>query len=249
VLSGAVPVDEIAYGLGIGEIRREDVDGFEGLLLTDRVRSQGRILVNVRRGLQAARFSIAHELGHFLLERHELGLSGRFTCTTADLRETRTALQHQRQQAEANEFAIGLLVPEYLLTPYLQVQPDIRSSVDLQRKLDISREAATRCLVDHHDEPIAAVWTRGGKIRYALKGRTFPWIDRKAGDMVSSLSRTAQALANGIGTSYMMEVTPAAWTSAEIPELFEQVRLGKDGHTLTLLWATLPEASAQDDDD
>jgi hypothetical protein len=68
--------------------------------------------------------------------------------------------------------------------------------------------------------------------------------------MVSSLSRTAEVLSKGKrGTTTMTDVAPAAWTSGEIPELFEQVRLGKDGHALTLLWATLPEASGQDDED
>jgi|MGYP003409195250 hypothetical protein len=45
----------------------------------------------------------------------------------------------------------------------------------------------------------------------------------------------------------MREVVPAAWTLADIPELFEEVRIGKDGHALTLLWATLPEAVGRDD--
>ena len=46
----------------------------------------------------------------------------------------------------------------------------------------------------------------------------------------------------------MLEVPAAAWTTADIPELFEQVRVGKDGHSLTLLWATLPDADRADED-
>ena len=52
-LAGAVPVDEIAFGLGISEVRQEALDGCEGILLTDRVRSVGKILVNSGRGSQA----------------------------------------------------------------------------------------------------------------------------------------------------------------------------------------------------
>ncbi len=246
-LNGAVPVDQIARALGIEDIRREALDGCEGVLLTDRMRSRGSILVNSRRGPQAARFGIAHELGHFLLERHELGLGGTFTCTQGDLRETRTARQNKSQEVEANEFAIGLLVPDNLLLPFLKLQPEISAATALRTKLDISLEAAMRCLIERHDEPVAAVWSKDGKIRYAVRGKAFPWIERGRGQMVSSLSSTAAALlADGVGTTSMREVAPAAWTLADIPELFEEVRIGKDGHTLTLLWATLSDASDQD---
>ena len=37
----SVPVTQIATALGIGEVREETSDGFEGMLLTDLVRSQG----------------------------------------------------------------------------------------------------------------------------------------------------------------------------------------------------------------
>lgn len=233
--------------MGISEIKREVLDGCEGVLLTDRVRSQGRILVNCRRGAQAARFSIAHELGHFLLERHVLGLAGIFSCSLDDFRETRTAKVHERQEAEANAFAIGLLVPDDQLAPYLQEQPEIATVVALRSQLDISAEAAARCIVDRHSEPIAAILTLNGKIRYAVRGKTFPWIDRSAGQIVSSLSLTARALTKGAsGVTRMQEVPAASWTSADIQELFEQVRVGKEGHALTLLWATLPDADRDD---
>lgn len=47
----------------------------------------------------------------------------------------------------------------------------------------------------------------------------------------------------------MTEVPAAAWTSGDIPELFEQVRVGRNGHALTLLWATLPDADEGDGDE
>ena len=133
---------------------------------------------------QAARFGIAHELGHFLLERHELGIGGTFTCTQGDMRETRTARLNKRQEVEANEFATGLLAPHDLLVPFLKMQPEISAAADLRTKLDISLEAAARCLIERHDEPIAAVWTTTGRIRYSVRGASFPWIERGRGDQV-----------------------------------------------------------------
>lgn len=253
-LAGQVPVDEIARALGIEEIRRAPLEGCEGVLLTDRVRSRGRILVNNRRSAQSARFGIAHELGHFLLERHVLGLGGVFRCTIDDMRESRTVRQHRRQEVEANEFAIGLLVPDDRLAPCLRQQPEIEVARTLCKELDLSLEATMRCLIERHPEPVAAVWAKDGRIRYSVRGGRFPWIERGRDQPVSRISRTAEALAAGRGSA-MQEVAAAAWTLADIPELFEEVHLGKEGHTLALLWATLPDRSAnaggndEDDDD
>lgn len=251
-IDGPIPVAEIARALDIVEVREGALDGCEGVLITDRQRSRGSILVNNKRGAQAARFSIAHELGHFLLERHELGLEGRMVCTVSDLRESRTMRQqmqqHRKQEVEANEFAIGLLVPDHAMAPSLRSDPAIQAITLMKDKLDISLEAATRCLVERHEEPLAAVWARDGLIRYVVRGPRFPWITWKQGQRLPDLSRTPRYLASGrAGVSAMSEVAPAAWTHHELPELFEQARIGKDGHSLTLLWATLPEAEDEEE--
>lgn len=247
-IDGPVPVAKVARALDIVEVRECQLDGCEGVLLTDRQRSSGSILVNNQRGAQAARFSIAHELGHFLLERHVLGLADGMACTKNDMRESRTMRQHNKQEVEANEFAIGLLVPDRAAAPMINADPEIEAAVQMRNRFDISLEAATRCLVERHEEPLAAVWAKDGVIRYVVRGPRFPWITWKQGQRLPDLSRTPRYLATGrAGVSAMSEVAPAAWTHHELPELFEQVRIGKDGHSLTLLWATLPEAEDEEE--
>ena len=246
-LNQAIPVQEIAQALDITEIKLAEMDGCEGVLLTDRARSRGSIMVNNRRGAQAARFGVAHELGHFLMERHELGLGGVFNCTSADFRQTRTDRKIRKQEVEANEFAISLMAPDYKTAPILAEQPDIEAAQLLSKSLDVSLEAAARCLVGGHNEPLAAVWTKDGRIRYMARGAKFPWLLRSAGETVSRLSMTHAALAKqSPSTSPMSEVATSIWTAEEIPELYEQVRVGKSGHSLTLLWATLPDEFEED---
>jgi hypothetical protein len=242
----AVPVLEIARALDIDEVRQVPLDGAEGVLLTDRVRSRGRILVNSTRGRRSARFGIAHELGHFLLERHELLPTQTMFCRRTDMRETRSDGRHRRQETEANRFAIGLLAPASLTAPILAGQPEIGLALALKDRLDISLEAAARCLVDRHDEPLAAVWTRNGTIRYVVRGHGFPFIIRGKGETASPASLTGKRFADRrYHNTAMHQVSPLAWTTGNIPELFEQVRIGDDGHSLTLLWAT--PAEQQDD--
>ena len=85
-----------------------------------------------------------------MLERHELGLEGRMVCTVSDLRESRTMRQqmqqHRRQEVEANEFAIGLLVPDHAASVVLKADPDIDAVKQMQGRLDISLEAARQQL-------------------------------------------------------------------------------------------------------
>ena len=106
-----VPVVEIARALDIPEVTTGRFDGFEGMLLTNRVRSKGAILANTRHGHRRARFTIAHELGHFLMERHVLTDITGFRCRSVDMRETRESRQEFKQEVQANQFAIELLAP------------------------------------------------------------------------------------------------------------------------------------------
>ena len=114
-----VPVVEIARALDILEVTTGRFDGFEGMLLTNRVRSKGAILANTRHGHRRARFTIAHELGHFLMERHVLTDITGFRCRSVDMRETRESRQEFKQEVQANQFAIELLAPAPKFESYL----------------------------------------------------------------------------------------------------------------------------------
>src|ERR1019366_1878904 len=80
-----VPVEEFATAVNIIEIRELEADGFEGALLTDANKQKGVILYKAGTRKERRRFTIAHELGHFLMPSHK----GDEHCTAADLRESR----------------------------------------------------------------------------------------------------------------------------------------------------------------
>ena len=126
VLSGSMPVEQIAYALDINEIRYEPLDTFEGMLLTPSNRSTGSILINSNSRLERRRFTLAHELGHYLNTSHKSAADAGFLCENSDMKifeslKRKLVSQHQRQELEANRFAIELLAPVNLLTQYLQI--------------------------------------------------------------------------------------------------------------------------------
>jgi Zn-dependent peptidase ImmA (M78 family) len=84
-------------------------------------RDQGKILLNSNSSRQRRRFSVGHELLHFLNPLHQQTAPEGFQCSRADLRvSSATQSRHLRQEAEANAFAIELLTPRSRLTALLQ---------------------------------------------------------------------------------------------------------------------------------
>jgi hypothetical protein len=245
-----VPVVDIAMGLDIVEVRQQALDGCEGALLTDRVRSRGSILVNDSRGRARARFSIAHELGHFLLERHELRDEIGFACRSADMRESGTDSADHRQETEANAFAINLLAPPSLINMHLRGAPDFSQILAMRDGLRISLEAAARRYVDCHDAQLAVVFSRDGHVRYVDRQRDFPWIDLENGGPLHRDTEAARFIRSGENRlTAMQETTSLFWINRPEVALAEQTRLGRDGYAVTLLWAEQTEPEDDEEDD
>ncbi|WP_138935398.1 ImmA/IrrE family metallo-endopeptidase [Roseovarius arcticus] len=205
------------------------------MLLTDRVRSRGSILANTLKGNRRANFTVAHELGHFLLERHIFESAG-FTCSPKDMRVNAGSSRHQQQEAEANEFAISLLAPPYRILPLLGSTPDLQDAVRLRNELDISLEASVRLLIDFRPEPIAAIWSKGGRVRYFVTSRAFPSVSVNPGEMLrDDTGATGLIAANNQRMSEFVKTPSAAWTKKKDIPMGEQTRLGRDGYAVTLL--------------
>jgi IrrE N-terminal-like domain len=186
---GPVLVDQIARALDIEEIREERISNIEAALVTDPERSYGSILVNLNSSPQRRRFSIGHELGHFLNPLHEPTSSEGFRCTRSDmiLAAQNDQDRYVRQEAEANTFAIELLAPRGRVKSYLNPSPDLAKVLRLAGDLDISREAAARRYVELHDETLAVVFCASGKFSYARRKDEFPSLCLRQGQPLNLL--------------------------------------------------------------
>ena len=115
----------------------DDVSGVT--YITEDVKSIG---VNQYHDLTRQRFSVAHEIGHYLLG-HEA-----YDNDAVHVEQGRWLLApHSRQEQEANEFAAELLMPKFLLE-----REGIRPDVDvkwLARKYNVSEQALWIQLLDH----------------------------------------------------------------------------------------------------
>ena len=76
-------LNKIAQAVGITEIKPINKNGFEGALVSTRSKNEGIILFNIKRNPHRKNFTIAHELGHFLIPSHDENAQ----CTKANMHE------------------------------------------------------------------------------------------------------------------------------------------------------------------
>lgn len=237
-----VPIEDLCARLDITRIEELKTDGFEGGLVTDADRSEGIVLV--RTGFAARRrFTIAHELGHFLMPLHVPDQPGRFLCKSSDLLRltAKEGDRRQRMEVEANRFASLLLMPPPMLRQAMRGfrEPDLQHVPALARQFGVSKEAMARAYAQHHGEPIAIVVTHAGTVLRCYRNLAFPFITCANGSAVPAGSLYHRGPHQGGIASDFAECIPDRWIEVRrgerAPSLYEQVYPQRDGYGLLLL--------------
>jgi hypothetical protein len=255
-----VPVDELALMLDIISIEDVDLEGCEGgLLLNDIEKSTGIIWIKRTNPLlhQRRRFTIGHELCHFLAPFHKPLNGLQFSCSDDDLhlsfvgKEDRAA----RMEVEANRFAARLLMPESHFRKDLRLckEVEIEHILALAERYDTSKEATARRYVDLVDEPCAIIISQNGRILRFYRQEDFPFLDIEHGNSVPRGALTARTDLKMGEPSNSEERDGAIWLSVRLgqrtPTLCEQVLPQSDGYRMTLLSrAEAPEDIEEEED-
>ena len=245
-----VPLEELAASVNIVDIRELEADGFEGALLTDSAKQQGVILFKVGTQGGRRRFTIAHELGHFLIPTH----LGNQQCTAADLRESRRDNAHRRREAEANRFAAGLLMPKPWFCRDMERlgSADISHIEALRIRYGTSFEATANRYCELSDEACAFVFSRDGVIRYVRPNTSFPRLTSNKGDKLPIHSASARSQPGARReASEWFEVDGSVWLETErgqrAPNILEQTMYQSGGFQVSLL--SVPKGDLRDADD
>jgi Zn-dependent peptidase ImmA (M78 family) len=240
-----VPIEELCRRLDIIEIRALTTAGFEGGLLTDRERSNGIILVKNGVSPQRRRFTLGHELGHFLMPSHVPDTQGRFLCSEKDLLllNPKEGDRRAKMEVEANRFSSLILMPP----PALRVElgkksaPSLEHMLALAKKFDVSKDAMARTYAEYHPEPIAFVVVRDGKVVRNYRNKIqFPFITALRGKAVPKRSLFyRKGLQVGVPSDVDTRL-PDNWIDVErgrqAPRMSEQVYLQSNGFALIMLW-------------
>ncbi len=249
-----VPIQELCARLGIVGIEDLDTDEFEGGLVTDAKRSEGTILA--KRGSEARRrFTIAHELGHFLMAHHVPDQPARFLCKNSDLLRLTAKAGDQRQsrEVEANRFAALVLMPPHRLRTAMAAfrVPGLQHVLELARNFAVGKEAAARAYVQYHSERIAIVIAGNGRVQRCYRSLSFPTVICAVGSPVPTGSLHHSKPHRPNVASEIVACSPELWIDVSrdlrSPALYEQVYLQQNGFAMILLRLDpVPEESAEE---
>lgn len=235
----SVPIREIAKALDIVEIREEELNGLEGALIAPEHKSNGLIVVRSTMGELRKRFTIAHELGHYVNPTHKIIGPDGFQCSPKNMlaADLQAKNRYIRQEAEANEFAAELLMPRAWVREFLKKRHsvDLNHVVDMSKHFQVSKEAAARKYLQYIDEPAALIFYSASKIRYCISNNDFPRLNVWNRHPLPTTSQACRLLGQRAVSSWE-EVLEDVWIDGQINgELFEQTLSQKNGFGITLI--------------
>lgn len=144
-----IDLEAMAFDLG-AEVVYRALGGCEARL----VARGHRAIISLNAGSNGGRqrFSLAHELAHWINDRE----SGLYLCAKEDLEPKDNGAKIV--EARANDFASQLILPNYLVDPRLKGQPaTLESASMLSAEFNTSLTAAAIKLVRRTDEPACLV--------------------------------------------------------------------------------------------
>lgn len=233
-----VPILDLSYDVGIIGFEEFETSNFVGALVTDELKSRGSILTQKGLHEYRRRFTIGHELGHFLIPSHV----GNQQCSNADLRQSGRADIMQRRETEANRFSAGMLMPKpWFLKDLIKLgSVDVGHAQELRTRYKCSLEAVVARYVDLSSEICAFVFSLNGVIRYFKAAKNFPSLNITAKSHLPSRSASAKSGQMRTGApSRWTEVSGEIWLKSEwgkpTPNVLEQSLVQSNGYKVTLL--------------
>jgi hypothetical protein len=232
----AANVRRIASTLNL-ELREVDADGFDGSLIREKELPLGAIVVRQSiRETSRKNFTIAHELGHFLLPGHQ---EADAVCGSDDIGNWGDA--SKVLEREADEFAAELLMPASVVQPIIRsADPSLQAIEKISTECGSSLSAAAWRYCDLTRERCAVVWSTNQKIRWSKRSRYFGFRLTK-GARVQPGTFAFECFDRGKGLAEPRAVSAKFWIGSknllEGAQIWEQSKsLPRYASVLSLLW-------------
>jgi len=145
-----IDVESLANKIGIKIIEENFDDDIAGLLYSKENRSF--IGLNINHHENRKRFTIGHEIGHYILLHHKLNSGIHVDSKSFIFRRTNNNTDDEKKEKEANKFAASLLMPAKLLKKFIKDEKiDLNDDLDIYKlstKLIVSEQALTYRLLN-----------------------------------------------------------------------------------------------------
>jgi hypothetical protein len=163
-VDAARDLESVAPKLGL-LIRDVDADAYEGLLRRIKGRPIGTIaLSRAVTDPRRRRFTLAHELGHYVLPSHAESDS---PCRPRDIERWDPSLQ--AREIEANRFAAVALMPQQTIADLFQQEPSFGAVDEIVRRRGTSFTASAYRYAQLTGERLAVVWSERGEAKWAKR--------------------------------------------------------------------------------
>ena len=235
-----IPIEELAYKLDIETIQDLTTEGYEGGLITDAARSSGDILIKKGLHHHRRRFTIGHELAHFLISYHTPSVPAGFLCDKAALRSWDLKEQNKarKMEAQANQFSSLILMPPPHLRKILNRDQFtyLDRVFEIHEHFDVSKEAAARAFAEYNPECVAVLICKDGKFLRKYAKKNFPWIELRKGDAIPNVSQLYSHSYNKLETSALQSTSAGEWIDlkrhTQPQKMYEQVAVSYTHLTL-----------------
>lgn len=233
---GYAPLDEIAHAVGIWRIQEKELTSIEGALVVPEGKIEGEILLNSKSYPERKRFTLAHEIGHFVHPLHHPDVPDRFNCSKDDIFKSFGRGNLDRIEDEANDFAAELLLPNALVKNFvlLNEAQNFQTIIDLCDRLKISTAFALRSIQPQFNLKTAFIFSLKGRIRY-IHSDNFPFLKVWRGDIIPS-NAISNLPGNDNSVSDITDIRNTTWLKRDYyGQLCEQVYIQENGYRVTML--------------
>jgi hypothetical protein len=227
---------EVARSLRL-KVKEEDLEGCDGILIRPKGVSRG--IIAVRRDIRSAgrkRFTVAHEIGHFVLPRHDQDGA---ICKSKDIEGwDKSANERERQ---ADDFAAEFLIPTAVVAARLfTTSPSLKVIESIADDCGASLSASAWRYCDLTTEPCAVIWNENGQVSWSKLSAEFPFFIKK-GKAVEEQSYAFNCFSGETVPSHPESVPAEAWIDSwnlvEGARIYEESRsLPSYRAVLTLIW-------------
>lgn len=247
-ITGKPDLDAVCKELGL-RVHEVPSVGFDGTLVRSKSVQKG--VIGVRESIRERgrkRFTVAHEIGHFVIPSHRFLKN---VCAASIIDAYRRTLN--KPELEANQFAAEFLLPGPAVRARFEGEPSFAKISRVAEEFETSLSATARRFIDLTELSVALLWQQDSRVEWFHKSESFTFFLPLEG-IPSSNSMAGRLFSGEASGNDFVRVDPILWLNRRDAEkvdvmLEHSVSLPNYESVLTLLWVLKTEGSAEEYDE
>lgn len=234
------PLHDIAAGEGVPVFFDNYENAFDGLLIYD---DGFYIHMNTARGNREesprGRFTLAHELGHYFIDNHRIGLQKGLLHPHGSISH---GSSNHKIEREADYFASCLLMPEERFVKDCVKRKFSFSIIEeLAQKYVVSLTACAIRFADVGNHPILIVYCENNKVLWKWSSKDFPyWNLAKKNGVIPEDTLVGEYFKTSKGEKRTEQIWAADWFDCYRPEdennkIYEHI-IPHNNKALSIIW-------------